>query len=497
MPIPRTLAWQRAAALALVLAAGIALRTWVYGSKLGAPDSDEAIVGLMIRHALHGEIPTFYWGNVYGGPQEVLLGVPLFAVFGQGLLQLRAVSMTLSALAALLVWRVGRRTIGELPGAVAGALLWVWPPYLLLHLTREYGFYGTDLVYCALLLLLALRIVERPSHLRVGAFGLALGLAFWQTAQIVPIAVPAIAWTAWRRPQALRHLWLGLLAAAAGASPWLVWNVRHDWASLLPRASLHEYVHNLRLLASPLLPMLLGLRAPFTQQLLLPKLLVYLVYVALLAAFALAAWRQRRRPAGLVYAVALVFPFVWAVSRRVGQTTSHPVFLLVVAPVVVLLLAHAASTRPRALAIAAACLAVSVISLQRMETWLAADRPHWPTDTPRSLAPLVASLDRLHVDRVYAQYWIAYRLSFASHERVLATENEFGARGTLADGHVRPARNPHPFYPPYQRSVDAASRYGFVMFRSTARTSPLVPQLRAQGFRASRVGPFVVYAPTR
>ena len=241
--------------------------------------------------------------------------------------------------------------------------------------------------------------------------------------------------------------------------------------------------------------MLLGLRAPFTQQLLLPRLLVYLVYASLLAALVVAAWRQRRRPAALIYAVALAFPFVWAVSRRVGQTSSHPVFLLVVAPVVALLLAHAAATRPRALAVVAACLAVSVVSLQRMESWLSADRPHWPTDTPRSFAPLVASLDRLHVDRVYAQYWIAYRLAFASHERVLATENEFGERGTVANGGIRPARNTHPFYPPYQRSVDDASRYGFVMFRSTARTSPLVPQLRRHGFHASAVGPFVVYTP--
>src|SRR5690242_8507313 len=97
----------RWALVALAAAAGIGLRVWVYGALLGAPDSDEAIVGLMIRHALHGQITTFYWDQPYGGSQEVLLGVPVFAAFGSGLLQLRVISMTLYAVAAVIVWRVG------------------------------------------------------------------------------------------------------------------------------------------------------------------------------------------------------------------------------------------------------------------------------------------------------------------------------------------------------------------------------------------------------
>ena len=101
----------RFALVAIAAAAGIALRVWVYGALLGAPDSDEAIVGLMIRHALHGQITTFYWDQPYGGTQEVLLGVPVFAVFGSGLLQLRVISMTLYAVAAVVVWRVGLRTV--------------------------------------------------------------------------------------------------------------------------------------------------------------------------------------------------------------------------------------------------------------------------------------------------------------------------------------------------------------------------------------------------
>jgi hypothetical protein len=42
--------------------AGIALRTFVYLSVLGSTNSDEAVLGLMARHALHGEFTTFLWG---------------------------------------------------------------------------------------------------------------------------------------------------------------------------------------------------------------------------------------------------------------------------------------------------------------------------------------------------------------------------------------------------------------------------------------------------
>ena len=34
----------------------------------------------MVRHILHGELTTFFWGQAYGGSQEALLTAPVFAV---------------------------------------------------------------------------------------------------------------------------------------------------------------------------------------------------------------------------------------------------------------------------------------------------------------------------------------------------------------------------------------------------------------------------------
>src|SRR5438477_344289 len=83
--------------------------------------------------------------------------------------------------------------------AVAGVLFWIWPPYNVVNAARP-GFYASDVFYCALLMLMALRVVERPDRVRVGLFGLVLGLAYWESSQIVPIALPLIAWTISRQP---------------------------------------------------------------------------------------------------------------------------------------------------------------------------------------------------------------------------------------------------------------------------------------------------------
>ena len=114
-----------------------------------------------------------------------------------------------------------------------------------------------------LLVLLALRAVERPTSCgwrRSASFS---GLAFWETEQIVPVALPVIGWTIWRRPRVLRARVGGVGAAAIGALPWLVWNARHGWASLnqLPGGS--TYWHRIRVFVSPLVPMMTGVRVPY------------------------------------------------------------------------------------------------------------------------------------------------------------------------------------------------------------------------------------------
>jgi 4-amino-4-deoxy-L-arabinose transferase-like glycosyltransferase len=480
--------------LALVAVAGIALRVWTYRSALGVPDSDEAVVGLMARHVLQGEFSTFFWGQAYGGSQEALLTAPIFFVFGSGWLALRIVPMLLSAITAFLIWRVGRRLVGEPAAAVAGALFWIWPPFVIYELTHQWGFYASGVLYCALLLLLALRMVDRPSRLRTGLFGFVLGLALWQSEQIVAIALPLIAWTIWKQPRWLRQLWLAVPLAVLGALPSVVWNVRHGFGSLtFPVAdTATTYVQRLRIFASPLLPMMVGLRTPFTQKPLLGALVTDLIYGALLALFLYGAYRVRHRSASLVFLIAAAFPLLFAVPPR-SFLSVEPRYLVVLSPVLVLLLAQPATSHLRSMAVIALVCLISVVTLERMNTYFRTV-PSQPAKAPRDISALVSTLDRLKLDRVYATYWVAYRLDFDTRERIIAAQSHV-RQLRFVGGQAVPARNVIDMrWKPYERTVEGA-RHGFVfMLRETGAHRAAISQLRQWGYRRHLVGSFVVYA---
>lgn len=482
-----------ALALAAVAITGLVLRVWIYRSVLGIPNSDESVVGLMVLHAMHGNLTTFFWGQAYGGTQDVLLDVPFFWLLGTGYLALRVLPILLTVLGAVLIWRVGRRTIGEPAAVTAGALFWLWPPFDLFQLAQHQAFYAADVVYCPLVLLAALRVAEAPTRGRVGALGLVTGLALWETAQIVPIAVPAIAWVIWRAPRSLRHLWAGAGLALVGAAPSIVWNARHGWASLAVHGSLATYKHSLRILVSPVLPMTLGLRAPFAQTLIVPStVVVYAAYALLLVAFAFGAVRSRRDDVSLLYAVAAVFPFVYAADRRTAGISGWPVYTVVLTPVIALLVAQVASRAWRAGLLLVVAGAISVVSIPRMEGWFHIPQP--VEKAPRDLAPLIGELDRLRLDRVYADYWIAYRLDFATRERIVAVESQFPV-GRTVDGRVVLPADPEVRFRPYEREVAGSPRVGFVFFRRTYAGIPVVRTLGRDGYRRIALGPYEIFAP--
>jgi hypothetical protein len=74
--------------------------------------------------------------------------------------------------------------------------------------------------------------------------------------------------------------------AALGSLPWIIWNVAHGFGSLSVRpGGSSNYAHRLRLFFSPVMPMIAGLRTPFTQERLLPASLTFLIHAALVVLF--------------------------------------------------------------------------------------------------------------------------------------------------------------------------------------------------------------------
>jgi hypothetical protein len=479
-------------AFALTAVAGIVLRVWIYRSALGIPNSDEAVLGLMAIGAEHGHLTAFFWGQSYGGSQEALLTVPLFWVFGPSWLALRVVPIALHAVAALLVWRVGLRTVSRTAAGAAGALYWIWPPFLVFQLSRQQAcYYASGVTYAALLLLLGLRVVERPDAKRVGLFGLVFGLGFWQTTQVIPAAAGVILWTVWKAPACLRKLWAAIPLAVVGALPWLLFNLHHNWASLTLPSGDSTYVHRFRIFFSPLLPMLLGLRRPFTQALLLPHLLTYLILLLLAVVFVAGLLRSRGRPVFVLYVTAIAYPFLSAFNPLAGQS-SDPRYLLLLTPAIVLMLAQLMRSYPVAVLALAIGFAATLVTLHRMNAEAQSALATQPVP-PRNISPLLSTLDRLHLRDVYGDYWIAYLIDFDSHGRILAVHNKLYP-GTFRDGQVTPAPDPFPRRRDWEREI-AAARHGFVIYREQMHTYRIVAQLERHHYRIVRVQNFVVFAP--
>jgi 4-amino-4-deoxy-L-arabinose transferase-like glycosyltransferase len=499
------------AVLLFGLVAGAVLRVVVYRSSLGVLDGDEAVWGLMARHFLDGELSVFFWGQGYGGTLEVFPTAALFALFGTSTFAIRVVPIALTALAAVIVWRVGRRTVGEPAARIAAVLLWVWPPYLVWKSERAHGFYGSGLVLASLVLLLVVRLAERRSRVDAALLGLALGLGWWQTPQIVPIAIPALVWLLWRKPTIWRDGWLVVPTALVAALPWLVSNLRHDWWSFDVASGETPYPARLRGFVSATFPMALGIRIPWTSEWLFGVALSGLVYVGLAVLFAVAWWRRRRSPAAhLLFGTVAAFPFLHALSPSTWLV-DEPRYVVVLLPVLALLVAQACATLVRATALVAAAVVLSTFVLWHLSSSPAFVERADGLFVPRDFAPLIAYLETQGPRRVFAGYWIAYRTDFESRERIVSAETNL-KEVSLRDGRVIP-RAPREAddsrHPEYYAEVRADPDAGFVLVRETpgdARSSALQARtkyeledartralLERAGYERTAVGDFVVY----
>jgi hypothetical protein len=471
--LPRRASAWTALALAGVLV-GFALRIWIFSSPLSALESDEAVVGLMALRALDGDVSVFYWGALYGGSQEAILTAAAFAVAGPSVLLLKLVSLALYALAAVLVLLVGRRTVGEPAARVGAALFWLWPPFLVWWSTKARAYFGSGLVLGLAALLLALRLRDRDSKRDAALLGFVLGLGLWATLQSMLLALPALAWLVWRRPSLYRLAPWALPTAVVGAAPWLAWNVRHGGNAIFPRSvagSETTYGERFADLFTIVLPTWLGLRAPYTHDWLIGRTLGIAALVLALAAFAVFLVR---RPRGLepLLVCAVAFPFLYAASSFTFLV-AEPRYLVFIAPVLALLIAAAVVPRGPALAAAAFVVAgaISVAGLVQLER----QGRYAPLRVPADIGPVLTVLEEHGVDRVLANYWLAYRITFESEERIVASPSGFWR------------------YRPYRDAVRAAPRPARVFVDGWKVEQRERDSLLSRGYRRIVTDGFVVY----
>jgi dolichyl-phosphate-mannose-protein mannosyltransferase len=458
--------------VALVIATvvfGVALRAWfLFHTTI---DSDQAIVGLMGHDYLHGHLTAFYWGQQYGGV-EGFTAAALFRLAGESALSLCSAAVLLSAVGATLVWRITRRVVSDPNLAIlAGGLAWAAPLAFVFKSTREYGLRGVTLVCGLGLVLFALRILDDEIGLReFVALGLLTGLGWWSLPEIVYFVLPGaflVVGAIARSARGLRfwaaRLGVAMLAGLVGALPWLWANVNSGFASIKPSrfpgtsSPLNPgYAGRLGVIFRKALPTELGLRpsslgfgqdatnrwvldrsASLTHALLV--LLLAGVAVCIVAAVVLCVVRGGRALA--MVAALVMFPFLAAAQPGTWYWQDGR-YLVYFGPLLAIVLAigcdeaarlresvgnrDLSGRRTRFGRLAFVTIVVAAVSVTALAFHVATrvGPSNFLADWGRAdhgAESVATSLQKQGVRYAYADYWVAYKLDFLSHEHLVVT----------------------------------------------------------------------------
>jgi hypothetical protein len=442
--------------------------------------SDEAVAGLIGQQILHGKFSAFYWGQSYGGVEPYLVA-PAFWVFGATPLVLESVAACLSALSAVISWRIATHLVrGKGLAALAGALIWVAPLAAVSNSTFEFGFRAVTLASGLGVLLAALKIYDGQKSLWIfGLLGLVAGIGWWSSPEIVYFYVPAglLLLAALIRSGAIRP-WLPRFAATVvcgfvGSLPWWWVNIHSHWRSL-DSSSFAQPPHSpgygsrVRIFFEYMLPMLAGVRHMFTGAWIGSRvvgetlLLVVLGLLVVATGLCLLASLRTRILAGSL----LVAPFLLTISPATWFWEDNR-YADLLFPLVALVLivgfdqlnsrikGRTQGSRPRGHSIGAKSgdfvgVLITVLSAGLCVIGFTALMPldssssffsNWSNPNEASVLA-ISKLESGGVRNGYADYWVAYKLDFMSAQHLkLTTIAGDDDRSKSLDAEVRHAKS--------------------------------------------------------
>ncbi|MCC6614641.1 MAG: glycosyltransferase family 39 protein [Anaerolineae bacterium] len=512
--------------LGIVLVVAVFGRALLLLSDSVSFHSDEAIVGLMARHILAGDRPTFFFGQAYMGSLDAWLVALGFQLLGESVATIRIVQSLLYLLvvasAYSAAWVLSRRTIIATVTALTFAIA---SPLLALYTTATLGGYNETLIFGHLTVALGFtaRRDGRDVLWRWGALGLIVGLGWWTNALIAVYALPVavyLLYRLWRDKKgqraSLTPILIALLGLVIGSAPWWVYALQNDLTpirfflpdlfggrevvgAVIPIVSFGTRLAGLLLFG---LPAVAGMRYPWAGDYF--ALPVGLVVIAIFLMALVRIAREPRLPEkdrqlhpgapALLLGIVLVMLLLFLVTRFASDPSGR-YFLPLTLPFGVALGVLVASMPRRAIAITLAALPLTYFAAGQI---VAASTPpgfttqfvaqtHVPnTDDAR----LIEWLDEHDIEHGYTTYWQSFRLAFLSGERL-----QFSA--ALPDKSSLDYTPAFERYPPYRAATDSAERIAYLI------PNVLIPELDAAlvawfddlglTFQSEQIGPYKIY----
>jgi 4-amino-4-deoxy-L-arabinose transferase-like glycosyltransferase len=527
--------------LILILAITLIGRLILLASGAVSFHADEAVVGLMARHILTGDRPTFFYGQAYMGSLDAWLIALGFRILGDSLLTIRIVQSVLYVLVVaagyVLAWRLSARvTIAN----IAGLVMAVPPVNTVLYTTATLGGYNETLLFGTLILLMAYEVThDHPeSRWRWALLGLCAGLGWWTNGLIAVYVLPAgllILYTFLKpyfhrkKPQIVpavgtRYI-VSLLTIAAlfflvGSAPWWIFDFTHDHAALstflsnrqtgefagigLPYVPPGQRAIGLILIG---LPALIGLRFPWSSDyFLLPiGIITILIYIAAIVRLLRTQNLLKPDARGLVLGMLGLFCVVF-VASTFGADPTGRYFLPLLLPLGIVLgamFAGISNVGTRYIVSLQIAFVVVVIGYHAAGQITAMTTPPGLTtqfDLASHIAndhdsELIAFLDEHGLYNGYTNYWVAFRLAFLSNERMQYSA-ALPYKITLD---YNPADNR---YHPYAEATERTSRIAVITTNLPELDARLIARWQSQKitYQETLIGAFHIYydfAPTQ
>jgi hypothetical protein len=321
----------------------------------------------------------------------------------------------------------------------------LWPANYLWWSIKARGFYEATLCLTLACALIVLHLgQDNPSRRRQwrdwAILGLLAGIAWWQSPQVVYVLAPAGVWLIVVRGSEVWRALVAIPTFAIGASPWLVANLNSSFASLSPppAAVKGTYLNHLGTFIRDGLPMTFGLKYVYRTDWIGAPHVGFLLYLAGIALVVIGC--SRRQAGSLLMGLIIVsYPFIHALLTLSSEVAEgrYTLFLM---PWLALALARATQRRAATAVLVGVVILVSLVGLRDLRGQTS---PYAPDRrVPTSMASLERSLAAHSVTRVWANYWIAYRLTFETRERIIGasqSEIRYPAYDTAVIGSHDPA----------------------------------------------------------
>jgi len=500
----------------LVIIVGVALvgRVALLVADVVTFHSDEAVIGLMARHILQGARPTFFYGQAYMGSLDAFLVAGGFSIFGESVLTIRIVQSVLYLLVVATGFAAAWRLSGRVFIASIAALALAIPPTVVtLYTTATLGGYNEVMLFGNVLILLGYEVTHghEQSRWRWALLGAVAGLGWWTNGLIIAYLLP-VGLLGLRRA-AQRQIPYYVLGAAffiAFSSPWWIFDLNNDGAArdvYLASVESGEFggvsvplwqrAVGLMLIG---LPTTIGMRFPWegTQFFLLPVGLVILA-IYIIALYRMARGESMLRPDARGFVLAMIGLFcIIFVASSFGADATGRYFLPLALPLGIVLGTFAESLRRASnrlwlvygvVAVVIGYYAIGQYAAATSDKQLTTQFTEESHITNTFDDELIAFLDAHNIAYGYTSYWVAFRLTFLSEER-LQFDPTLPAKSSLQ---YEPDTNRFPAY------ADAAANADSIAYITTNNVPQLSRLLEAefaqQGvtYEETTIGPYHVY----